>query len=209
MEAVAEQVRASGRSFLHVPADLSKMDSIPQIISDTLKKFGRIDILLNNAGIIRRNPVLDYTEKEWDDVMDVNIKSLFFLSQSTAKVMLEKGQGGKIINMDSLLSFQGGIMVPGYTASKSGVAGITKLMANELAGKGINVNAIAPGYIVTDVTANLRNDHVRNKSIIDRIPAGRWGQPEDIAGLAVFLASAASNYCHGSVYMVDGGWMGR
>jgi 2-deoxy-D-gluconate 3-dehydrogenase len=209
MQAVAEKVQALGRKFISFSADLSRMESIPAIISAAQEKLGSIDLLVNSAGIIRRNPVLEYTEQDWDEVMDVNLKSLFFLSQAAAKVMVHQGRGGKIIHIASMLSFQGGIRVAGYTASKSGVAGITKLMANELAGQGINVNAIAPGYIATDNTAPLRADPVRNKAILERIPANRWGEPEDIAGMAVFLASPAGDYCHGAVLNVDGGWLAR
>jgi 2-deoxy-D-gluconate 3-dehydrogenase len=164
--------------------------------------------LVNNAGIIRRAPALEYTEEDWDDVLQVNMKSLFFLSQAAARVMVEQG-GGKIINVASLLSFQGGILVPPYTAAKSAVAGLTRAMANEWAAKGINVNAIAPGYMATDNTAPLRADPVRNPAILDRIPAGKWGDPDELKGVAVFLASDAASYVHGAVVPVDGGWLAR
>jgi 2-deoxy-D-gluconate 3-dehydrogenase len=165
--------------------------------------------LVNNAGIIRRNDSIDFTEKDWDDVMDVNLKSVFFLSQAAAKQFILQGQGGKIINIASMLSFQGGIRVPSYTSSKSGVLGLTKIMANEWAKHGINVNAIAPGYMDTNNTEAIRADAQRNAEILGRIPAGRWGQPEDMAGPVVFLASQASNYLQGHTMAVDGGWLAR
>ncbi|MCR8723763.1 2-dehydro-3-deoxy-D-gluconate 5-dehydrogenase KduD [Frigidibacter sp. ROC022] len=168
-----------------------------------------VDILVNNAGIIRRADALEFSEADWDAVMDVNLKALFFTCQAFGKAALARGAGGKIINIASLLSFQGGIRVPSYTAAKHGVAGITKLLANEWAGRGINVNAIAPGYIVTANTKALHEDPVRNQAILDRIPAGHWGAPEDIAGSAVFLASPAAAYVHGAILNVDGGWMAR
>jgi len=168
-----------------------------------------IDILVNNAGIIRRDDVLDFTEADWDDVMDVNLKALFFTSQAFAKALLAREATGAIVNIGSLLSFQGGIRVPSYTASKHGVAGLTKLMANEWAPRGINVNAIAPGYIATKNTEALRNDPDRARELLARIPAGRWGAPEDIAGAAVFLASPAARYVHGAILNVDGGWLAR
>ena len=170
---------------------------------------GRADILVNNAGIIRRADPLAFTEKDWDDVMNVNLKSYFFLSQAFARHVFEKGGGGKIINVASILSFQGGIRIPSYTASKGGVAGITRLLANEWAAKGINVNAIAPGYTVSNNTQAIRDDPDRNAAIMARIPAGRWGTPEDMGGAAVFLASSASDYCHGTILVVDGGWLAR
>lgn len=168
-----------------------------------------IDILVNNAGIIRRADSVDFTEDDWDAVMDVNLKAVFFTAQAFAKAALARGAGGKIVNIASLLSFQGGIRVPSYTASKHGVAGITKLLANEWAAKGINVNAIAPGYIETNNTEALRADPDRNKSILDRIPAGRWGRADDIGEAAVFLASPAAAYIHGAILNVDGGWLAR
>ena len=171
--------------------------------------FGRIDILVNNAGIIRRQDAIDFTEADWDAVMDVNLKSAFFLSQAAARTMLADGRGGRIIMIASLLSFQGGIRIPSYTASKSGLAGITRLLACEWAARGINVNAIAPGYFVTNNTEALRNDPERSEQILARIPAGRWGQPDDIGGAAVFLASPAADYVHGAVLPVDGGWLAR
>ncbi|HEX7748497.1 MAG TPA: SDR family oxidoreductase, partial [Bordetella sp.] len=171
--------------------------------------YGRIDILVNNAGIIRRNDALDFTEQDWDAVLDVNLKSVFFLSQAVARQFIAQGGPGKIINIASMLSFQGGIRVPSYTAAKSGVLGLTRLLANEWAARGINVNAIAPGYIETNNTAALRCDVRRSREILERIPAGRWGVPEDLAGPAVFLASAASDYLHGHTLAVDGGWLAR
>ena len=168
-----------------------------------------VDILINNAGIIRRADAVDFTEADWDDVMNINLKAVFFLCQAFAKSVFARGGEGKIVNIASLLSFQGGIRVPSYTASKSGVAGLTKLLANEWAAKGINVNGIAPGYIVTNNTEALRNDETRNKAILDRIPAGRWGEASDIGGAAVFLASPAAKYVHGAILNVDGGWLAR
>ncbi|OHV78596.1 2-dehydro-3-deoxy-D-gluconate 5-dehydrogenase KduD [Ensifer sp. LCM 4579] len=168
-----------------------------------------VDILVNNAGIIRRADSIDFSEADWDDVMNVNLKAVFFLCQAFARAVFQRGGGGRIINIASMLSFQGGIRVPSYTASKSGVAGLTKLLANEWAAKGINVNAIAPGYIATNNTGALRADEARNKSILERIPAGRWGEPDDIGGAAVFLASPAAKYVHGAILNVDGGWLAR
>lgn len=202
-------VEECGRRFLGIKADLSKIENIAGAVDQVRRGLGRIDILFNNAGIIRRTPCVDFSEKDWDDVLNLNLKTVFFLSQAVARVFMEQGSGGKIINTASMLSYQGGILVPSYTAAKSGVAGITKTMANEWAGKGINVNAIAPGYFATAATAAIRNDEARNKTIVDRIPAGRWGLPSDLGGMAVFLASAASDYCHGTVYPVDGGWLAR
>ena len=172
-------------------------------------KAGPIDILVNNAGIIRRADAVDFTEADWDEVMDVNLKAVFFLSQAFARSVFARGGTGRLINIASMLSFQGGIRVASYTASKSGVAGLTKLLANEWAAKGINVNAIAPGYIATNNTEALRADETRNRAILDRVPAGRWGEPEDIGGTAVFLASPAAKYIHGAILNVDGGWLAR
>ncbi|HOA72603.1 MAG TPA: 2-dehydro-3-deoxy-D-gluconate 5-dehydrogenase KduD [Phycisphaerae bacterium] len=202
-------VEKSGRRFLGIQADLSKLENIAPTVAQARSELGRIDILVNNAGIIRRTPSIDFSEKDWDDVVNLNLKSVFFMSQAVARVFLEQGTGGKIINIASMLSYQGGILVPSYTASKSGVAGMTKTLANEWAAKGINVNAIAPGYFATAATEAIRKDEVRNKAILDRIPAGRWGAPSDLGGMAVFLASPASDYCHGAVYPVDGGWLAR
>jgi 2-deoxy-D-gluconate 3-dehydrogenase len=178
------------------------------VVKQVVSEMGRLDILVNNAGIIRREPALEFSEQYWDDVLQINLKALFFLSQAAARVMDEQGKG-KIINIASMLSFQGGILVPSYTAAKSGVAGLTRAMANEWAAKGINVNAIAPGYMATDNTAPLRADPQRSQAILSRIPVGRWGQPADLKGVAVFLASAASDYMHGAIVPVDGGWLTR
>jgi len=202
------QVEALGRKALNIRADLSSTAPIADIAAQALAAFGHIDILVNNAGIIRRADSVDFTEEDWDAVMDTNLKTLFFLSQAVAKGMIARGSG-KMINIASLLSFQGGIRVPSYTASKSGVAGLTKLLANEWAAKGINVNAIAPGYIATNNTAALQADETRNRQILERIPAGRWGDATDIGGAAVFLASSAAKYIHGHILAVDGGWLGR
>jgi 2-deoxy-D-gluconate 3-dehydrogenase len=204
-----DRIKALGRRAITINADLADRGAAASIVAETVAKLGGIDILVNNAGIIRRAPLTEFTEKDWDDVMDVNLRSLFFLSQAAAKVMISQGRGGKIVNVASMLSFQGGILVPSYTASKSAVLGLTRLLANELAGKGINVNAIAPGYMETENTRPLREDPVRNKAILDRIPAGRWGAPEDLQGAAVFLASAAAQYLHGYTIAVDGGWLAR
>ncbi len=204
-----EYVEAMGRRFLQVQADLSSTHPVNHIVERTLERFGKIDILVNNAGIIRRQDAIDFTEKDWDDVMNVNIKSLFFLSQAVARQFMKQGAGGKIINIASMLSFQGGIRVPSYTASKSSVMGITRLLANEWAKHNINVNAIAPGYMVTNNTEALRKDPVRSGEILGRIPAGRWGLPEDLKGTVVFLASEASAYVNGFTIAVDGGWLAR
>lgn len=202
-------VEALGRRFVTISADLSSMEPIGRVLDETVAAFGGVDILVNNAGIIRRNDALEFTEDDWDAVMDVNLKTTFFLTQAVAKQMLAQGRGGKIINVASMLSYQGGIRVASYTASKSGLAGITKLLANEWAAKGINVNAIAPGYFATNNTEALRADEGRTRDIMARIPAGRWGEPSDLGGAAVFLASAASDYVHGTLLPVDGGWLAR
>lgn len=206
----AAKVAALGRKFMPVQFDLrtGTPADLAQMVAGVVAELGRLDILVNNAGIIRRAPIFDYSEQDWDDVLQINLKALFFLSQAAASVMAEQGKG-KIINTASMLSFQGGILVPSYTASKSAVAGLTRALANELAPKNINVNAIAPGYMATANTAPLRADPVRNKAILERIPAGRWGTPEDLQGMAVFLASAASDYLQGAVINVDGGWLSR
>jgi 2-deoxy-D-gluconate 3-dehydrogenase len=209
MDETERLCRETGAAFHAVQADLSSLDPIERIVGESAEFGGRIDILVNNAGIIRRADAIDFTEKDWDDVMNVNLKSTFFLSQAAARRMLADGQGGKIINIASLLSFQGGIRIPSYTASKSGLAGLTRLLACEWAAKGINVNAIAPGYFVTNNTEALRNDPRRSGEILGRIPAGRWGDPSDLGGAVVFLASAAADYVHGVVLPVDGGWLAR
>ena len=201
-------VKNLGRKFLYYEIDLTSQEKIRNLINETIKTFGRLDILVNNAGIIRRENVLDFSEKNWDDVVNMNMKSLFFLSQAAANFMKDHG-GGKIINIASMLSFQGGIRVVSYTASKSGVAGITKLMANELAKYKIQVNAIAPGYIATNNTEALIKDPKRSAEILGRIPAERWGTPEDLKGAAIFLASSASDYVNGHILAVDGGWLAR
>lgn len=205
----AAKVAALGRRFMAIQADLSQQRAIPAIVAQTVEQFDRIDILVNNAGTIRREDALSFSEKDWDDVMNLNLKSVFFLSQAVARQFLKQGDGGKIINIASMLSFQGGIRVPSYTASKSGVLGITRLLANEWAEHHINVNAIAPGYMATNNTQQLRDDAARNKEIVDRIPAGRWGTPADLQGPVVFLASSASDYVHGYTLAVDGGWLAR
>jgi 2-dehydro-3-deoxy-D-gluconate 5-dehydrogenase len=203
-----DRVQALGRRAFPIVADLSQMASIRQVVETALKEFGHIDILMNNAGVIRRTPAVDFSEQDWDDVMAINAKTVFFLSQAVARDMMKR-KAGKIINIASLLSFSGGITVPSYAASKGAVAQVTKALANEWAQYGLNINAIAPGYMVTNNTANLRKDPVRTKAIDERIPAGRWGMPEDLQGAAVFLASKASDYVNGHVLVVDGGWMAR
>ena len=202
-------VTKMGRKYLDIACDLTKQDKLDDIISQTLKAFGKIDILVNNSGIIRREDAVDFTEKDWDDVMNVNLKSVFFLSQAAAKQFIKQGSGGKIINTASLLSYQGGIRVPSYTASKGGVKGLTMALSNEWAKHNINVNGIAPGYMATDNTQALRDDPKRSEEILGRIPAGKWGTPADIGGTAVFLASEASNYINGFTIAVDGGWLAR
>jgi len=209
MSETQQHIESLGRRCATIPADLTDSSCIPTIVDTTVRELGGIDILFNNAGIIRRAPITEFTEKDWDDVMNINIRTLFFLSQAVGKVMIEQGRGGKIINTASMLSFQGGILVPSYTASKSAVMGLTRLLANEFGAHDINVNAIAPGYMATENTRALREDPARNKAILDRIPAGRWGTPQDLQGVAVFLASAASQYMQGYTIAVDGGWLAR
>jgi 2-deoxy-D-gluconate 3-dehydrogenase len=204
----AYKVRELGRRAALIAADLSTIAPVQPAVDQTLAALGGLDILVNNAGIIRRADAVDFTETDWDAVMDTNLKSVFFLCQAAGRHMIAQGSG-KIINIASMLSFQGGIRVPSYTASKSGVAGLTKLLANEWAGKGVNVNAIAPGYIATSNTAALQADETRNRQILERIPAGRWGDPADLGGAAVFLASSASDYVQGHILAVDGGWLAR
>jgi 2-deoxy-D-gluconate 3-dehydrogenase len=208
MDETEAAVRKTGAGFHAIKADLGSIEPVKAIVDETVAVFGKLDILVNNAGIIRRAEAIDFTEADWDAVMDINLKSVFFLSQAAARHMLERGSG-KIINIASLLSFQGGIRIPSYTASKSGLAGLTRLLACEWAGKGINVNAIAPGYFVTNNTAALREDADRSAAILARIPAGHWGDPAQLGGAAVFLASQASDYVHGIVLPVDGGWLAR
>jgi 2-dehydro-3-deoxy-D-gluconate 5-dehydrogenase len=207
-EETVTRARALGRRAEIVSADLSTIEPVRRVVDHTVERLGRLDILVNNAGIIRRADAVDFTEEDWDAVIDTNLKSVFFLCQAAGRHMIANG-GGKIINIASMLTFQGGIRVPSYAASKSGIAGVTKLLANEWAAKGINVNAIAPGYIATNNTAALQADEVRNKAILDRIPAGRWGDPGDLGGAAVFLASRASDYVQGHILAVDGGWLAR
>ncbi|MBZ0298527.1 MAG: 2-dehydro-3-deoxy-D-gluconate 5-dehydrogenase KduD [Anaerolineae bacterium] len=204
------QVTALGRRFVPIQLDLrsASTEQLAQVVDQAVSALGRLDILVNNAGIVLRTPAIDYSEADWDAVLQVNLKSAFFLSQAAARVMVKQGRG-KIIQVASLLSFQGGIYVPSYAAAKSGLAGVTKALANEWAALGINVNAIAPGYVRTDNTAALQADPERSSSILSRIPAGRWGEPDDLKGMTVFLASAASDYVHGAILNVDGGWMGR
>ena len=207
---IREQVTGLGRRFLHTQCDLAQapVERLGQIVAQVVDALGRLDILVNNAGILRRRPALDYGEADWDMILQVNLKAAFFLGQAAARVMLAQG-GGKIINVGSVLSFQGGILVPPYTAAKHGLAGLTQALANEWAGHNINVNAIAPGYIETDVTQPLLEDQARYQAILDRIPAGRWGTPDDLKGIVVFLASAASAYVHGAVLPIDGAWLAR
>jgi 2-deoxy-D-gluconate 3-dehydrogenase len=203
-------VAARGRRFSQVCCDLreTSVEDLNQVVARVTSEMGRLDILVNNAGIIRRAPALEFSEQDWDDVIQINLKASFFLAQAAAKVMVRQG-GGKIINVASMLSFQGGILIPSYTAAKSGIAGITRALANEWAKYHINVNAIAPGYMATDNTAPIRADPARSQSILDRIPAGRWGTPDDLKGIVVLLASSASDYMTGAIVPVDGGWLAR
>lgn len=203
-----DRIKALGRETVAIAGDMADRDLPAALTEQAVSAFGRIDILINNAGTIRRAPAVDYTEKDWADVIETNLSSVFRLSQAAGRRMVEQGSG-KILNIASLLSFQGGITVPAYTASKSGVAGLTKAFANEWAKFNVNVNAIAPGYFATKNTAALRADETRNRQILERVPAGRWGDPRDICGAAVFLSSGASDYVHGHIMVVDGGWMGR
>ena len=209
MDETQHMIEQAGGAFLPVTADLATIEPLGRIIKEAVEWTGRADILVNNAGIIRRADPLDFTEKDWDDVMNVNLKSYFFVAQAFARQVMQQRGGGKIINIASILSFQGGIRIPSYTASKGGVAGLTRLLACEWAAKGINVNAIAPGYTATNNTQPLRDDPDRSEAILARIPAARWGTPGDMGGPAVFLASAASDYCHGTILVVDGGWLAR
>lgn len=204
------KVRALGRRYHEIVADLrqASVNDLNAIVAEVTAAMGSLDILINNAGIIRRAPALEFSEQDWDDVLHINLRAVFFLSQAAARVMIPRASG-KIINVASMLSFQGGIIVPSYTAAKSGVAGLTRALANEWASYGINVNAIAPGYMATDNTAPLRADAARADSILGRIPAGRWGMPDDLQGTAVFLASDAARYMHGAILPVDGGWLTR
>jgi 2-deoxy-D-gluconate 3-dehydrogenase len=204
----AEEVKEIGRKTVTIEENLAKIETIQYIVDTTTRMFGKVDILVNNAGIIRRTPAIDFSEKDWDDVMAINSKTVFFFCQAVARDMMKR-KYGNIINIASLLAFQGGITVPSYAASKGAVAQITKALSNEWAQQGITINAIAPGYMATNNTKALREDPVRSKAILDRIPAGRWGLPDDVKGAAVFLASHASDYVNGHVLVVDGGWMAR
>lgn len=205
----ADKIAAFEGSFKEVTADMSDINVIPHIAEEAKKAFGRVDILVNNAGIIKRCDAVDVTMEDWDSVIDLNEKMVFFLCQTFAKEWIADGKGGKIINIASMLSYQGGIRVPAYTSSKSAVLGLTRALANEWASHNINVNAIAPGYMATHNTDNLRSDEQRSEEILGRIPAGRWGTPEDVAGAAIFLASDAAAYVHGFTVAVDGGWLAR
>lgn len=206
---VCEEIRRLGRKTAYFAGDVASASVCSALIEKTISEFGSIDILINNAGIIRRAPVAEYSADDWDEVIAVNLTAVFRLTQLAGRQMLKQGKPGKIVNIASVLSFQGGILVPAYAAAKGGVAQLTRAFSNEWAAKGINVNAIAPGYMATDNTATLRSDPLRSGQILGRIPAGRWGEPEDLAGAAVFLSSAASDYVHGHILLVDGGWMGR
>lgn len=203
------QVSALGRRFINLRADLTDSHCIPRVMEEALAACPQLDILVNNAGMIRRAAALNFSEQDWDDVMNINSKTVFFLSQAVARQFVKQGRGGKIINIASMLSYQGGIRVPSYTASKSAVMGLTRLMANEWAPHGINVNAIAPGYMATSNTKPLRDDAQRNQQILARIPSGRWGEGHDMMGPVVFLASRAADYIHGYTLAVDGGWLAR
>lgn len=208
-------IHERGRRFLPVQQDLTHAtpDALEQVVQQVVAELGRLDILVNNAGTIRRAPAMETSAQDWEEVLQVNLNSAFYLAQAAARVMvtqeMQQGYRGKIIQVASVLSYQGGILVPAYTAAKHALTGITKALANEWAGQGIGVNAIAPGYITTDNTEALRNDPDRSQAILARIPAGRWGEPEDLAGVTIFLASAASNYVHGATFAVDGGWLAR
>ncbi|MCB1494977.1 MAG: 2-dehydro-3-deoxy-D-gluconate 5-dehydrogenase KduD [Bauldia sp.] len=209
MDGTAREVEARNRGFTGIAADLAVPNDFAEIVGKAVAASGRVDILVNNAGIIRRTDVLDFAETDWDEVMQVNLKSAFFLSQAVARHMVERGAAGRIVNIASILSFQGGVRVPSYTASKHGIVGLTRLLANELAPHGITVNAIAPGYMETDNTEALRNDADRSRQLIERIPLGRFGRAEELATALLFLAAPASGYVTGSVVTVDGGWMAR
>jgi 2-deoxy-D-gluconate 3-dehydrogenase len=207
-DATCARVRDLGRRTAALRGDLARPETAAALIDATVEALGRIDLLVNNAGMIRRAPAVEYAAEDWDRVIAVNLSAVFRLCQQAGRRMLAQGRG-KIVNVSSLLAFQGGITVPAYAASKGGVAQLTKALANEWAGRGVNVNAIAPGYVRTENTAALQADATRNRQILERIPAGRWGEPEDLAGAAVFLCSRASDYVNGHVLVVDGGWMGR
>lgn len=202
-------IQALGRRSAYFPGDLANADACATLIEKTVAEFGSLDILVNNAGIIRRSPAVEYSSDDWEQVISIDLTAVFRLSQLAARQMFKQGTPGKILNIASVLSFQGGILVPAYAAAKGGIVQLTRAFANEWAAKGINVNAIAPGYMATDNTTALRDDPVRSRAILERIPAGRWGQPSDLAGAAVFLCSQASDYVHGHVLVVDGGWLSR
>jgi 2-deoxy-D-gluconate 3-dehydrogenase len=204
-----DAILATGRKTFYFSGDLADSNVPADLVEKTIAQFGTIDILVNNAGVIRRAPAAEYPAEFWDELIAVNLTAVFRLSQLAGRHLLERGKGGKILNIASLLAFQGGILVPAYAAAKGGVAQLTKALANEWASKGINVNAIAPGYMATDNTEMLRNDPVRSRQILDRIPAGRWGAADDITGAAIFLCSSASDYVHGQILAVDGGWLAR
>ncbi len=208
-QATSETIRKMGRNSFYLAGDLSDATLYPALIGKTIEEFGSIDVLVNNAGVIRRAPAAEYPLSDWDELIAVNLTAVFRLSQLAGQDILKRGAKGKILNIASLLSFQGGILVPAYAAAKGGIAQLTKALANEWASQGINVNAIAPGYMATDNTTALRQDPQRSRQILERIPAGRWGEPSDVAGAAVFLCSSASDYIHGQVMAVDGGWLGR
>jgi len=208
-QSTCDRITNAGGVAHAISGDLSEPGTPKRLVDQTLERFGRIDILVNNAGAIRRAPAVDYSDDDWTAVLEVNLTSVFRLSKLAGRQMIDSERGGKIVNIASLLSFQGGITVPAYAAAKGGVAQLTKALANEWARHGINVNAIAPGYMRTANTAALQADETRNRQILERIPAGRWGDPEDVAGAAVFLSSSASNYINGHVLVVDGGWLGR
>jgi len=208
-EGTKKLVEETGREFFPITFDLTDFGRLHEIVESAKKRFGSVDILVNNAGTTLRKPALEFTPEDWNRVLDVNLKAVFFLSQAFARELVTNRKGGKIVNIASMQSFQGGILITPYTASKHGVLGLTKVLANEWAKYNINVNAIAPGYMETEMTAPLRKDPVRNREILSRIPAGRWGKPEDLIGAVVFLASAASDYISGSVVVVDGGWLSR
>ena len=208
-QATSETIRKMGRNSFYLAGDLSDATLYPALIGKTIEEFGSIDVLVNNAGVIRRAPAAEYPLSDWDELIAVNLTAVFRLCQLAGQDILKRGAKGKILNIASLLSFQGGILVPAYAAAKGGIAQLTKALANEWASQGINVNAIAPGYMATDNTTALRQDPQRSRQILERIPAGRWGEPSDVAGAAVFLCSSASDYIHGQVMAVDGGWLGR
>ena len=207
--ACCDAIRREGRKTFYFSGDLTDAKTYSALVEKTVAEFGSIDILVNNAGLIRRAPAADYPVEFWNELLAVNLTAVFRLSQLAGRQMLQKGGGGKIVNIVSVLSFQGGILVPAYAAAKGGVAQLTKALANEWASQKINVNAIAPGYMATDNTTALRDDPARNRQILERIPAARWGEPDDLAGAAIFLCSAASDYVHGHVLAVDGGWLAR